>query len=73
MISASEEEWLTADCFLHNQLMGHHVDGPIKTSMPPDVLLLSLNSPAKDASQNKANLQSFGSSPAYEVITSSFV
>ena len=61
--SDSVDELLTDPCFLQNQLMGTYVFGPRSTRMHPDVLLLSDNPDAKDASANNANWQSFGSSP----------
>ena len=72
-ISASELLWLTAVCFLHNQLMGQKVRGPTRHSIEPDVDLLSLRSPAKDASTNNINLQSDALSPQNAVSTWSCV
>jgi len=52
MISASEDEWLTAPCFFTIHAMGTNVFGPVMHKYPPDVLLLPFRSPAKLASQN---------------------
>merc|ERR1712018_168543 len=49
-ISASEDEWLTAPCFLHIQDIGTKVRGPMMAKYPPVVLLLSRSESAKLAS-----------------------
>ena len=66
--SDSVDELLVEPCFLQNQLMGTYVFGPISTRMHPDVLLLSANHDANEASANSANWQSFGSSPTQHSI-----
>ena len=63
IISASVDEWLTAVCFLQNQLNGVYVLGPTSTKYDALVDLLSDRLPAKDASQNKAREMSSGRSP----------
>ena len=63
IISASVDECDTAPCFLHIQHIGAKVLGPTRQRIPPDVLLLSFKSPAKEASQNSISLQSLASSP----------
>ena len=63
IISASLDEWLTAVCFLQNQLIGTYVWGPIRTKYAAEVDLLSLRSPAKDASQKSASEVCWGLSP----------
>ena len=73
MTSASVEECETAPCFLHIQFIGAKVLGPTRHSMAPDVLLLSVRSPAKDASQNNISLQSHARSPTKLIITCSLV
>ena len=65
IISASADEWETADCFLHIQDKGHHVLGPARTMNMPDVDLLSLASPAKLASAKTRILQSMSASPKW--------
>ena len=42
-------------CFLHNQLIGTYVFGPIKHKIAHDVLLLSLSHEANEASANIAS------------------
>ena len=61
--SASELECDTAPCFLQNHVIGTKVFGPTIAKNAPEVLLLSLRSPAKLASLNNAILQSSGWSP----------
>ena len=73
MTSASVEECDTAPCFLHIQVNGANVLGPTKQMMDPEVLLLSVRSPAKDASQNSISLQSQARSPTKLNITLSRV
>ena len=68
MISASAEEWETADCFLHIHDNGHQVFGPARTMNIPDVDLLSLTSPAKLASANTKILHSNRGSPRWLLI-----
>ena len=63
IISASDDECETADCFLHIQDNGTNVFGPTRNKNAPVVDLLSFKSPAKLASENNANLHFDGSSP----------
>ncbi len=63
MISASELEWDTSPCFLHNHVMGHHVCGPTSTRKPPVVDLLPTRSPAKEASENRTKEMRWDGSP----------
>ena len=58
IISASDEECDIADCFLHSHEIGTKVLDPIRHSIPPDVDLLSLMSPAKLASANRCSAHS---------------
>ena len=58
IISASDDEWDTAPCFLHIHVMGTNVRGPISASSVADVDLESVRSPAKLASTNSIILMS---------------
>ena len=53
--SDSVDELLIDPCFLQNQLIGTYVFGPISTRMHPEVLLLSPNQEANDASATNAS------------------
>ena len=61
--SLSVDELLTEPCFLQNHEIGTNVFGPMSTMKQPDVLLLSPNQEAKDASAKSAIWMSFGRSP----------